>query len=71
MDIIDRGCEREEYLRNEAIRAHAEATQRALNHECIDCGADIQDRQVIVPFARRCMPCQLKVETAQRRLRGF
>ena len=67
MDIIDRGCEREEYFRGEALRAHAEATRRAVEHQCIECGKDIQDRQQIVPFARRCMPCQLHAEAAARR----
>jgi len=71
MDVIDRGCEREEYLRNEALKAHAEATQCALTHKCIDCGVDISNRQHLVPFARRCMPCQLYAEAVARRLKGF
>ncbi len=67
MDIIDRGCEREEYLRTEALRIHAEATRRAVDHQCVECGKDIKDRQQILPFARRCMPCQLHAEAAARR----
>ena len=62
MDIYDRASEREAYDREIALERQKERTAPAPTHECVVCGVDISARQQIIPWARRCLPCQLAYE---------
>lgn len=70
-DIIDAGCELEQHLRENALKAHELRRKRAQAGDgyCVDCGDAIpQSRLTANPYAQRCIACQ---EAHEKRGRHF
>jgi len=66
MDDIDRAQEREQFDRDNAIRAIRQRLATAPNNDgrCIECGDEIEPRRLaaIGPSCRLCYPCALNRE---------